>query len=165
MAALGRTPVLPEATPVGALSARSGSSDAAGNPLPTTQCGSSRYASLVPALFGLTALAQHCFLESVGRQPRRRYRPDLEQPPPKKTASELMIGSWKIGGATLDVAFLSRLARSARHGGNGAPRAGKNPPRSPHRRLSRSASSVPEVLRSRPAGRRLDPMVWGPFRY
>ena len=53
-------------------SARSGSSDAAGNPPPTTQCGSSRYASLVPALFGLTALAQHCFLESVGRQPRRR---------------------------------------------------------------------------------------------
>ena len=59
MAALARTPVLQGATAVSALSARSGSSDAAGNPPPTTQCGSSRYASLVPALFGLTALAQH----------------------------------------------------------------------------------------------------------
>ena len=51
---------------------------------PTTQFGSSRYASLVPALFGLTALAQLCFLELVGGQSRCRYRPDLEQPAPKK---------------------------------------------------------------------------------
>jgi hypothetical protein len=50
-----------------------------------TQFGSSRYASLVPALFRLTALAQHCFLESVGGQSRRRYRPDLEQPAPKNS--------------------------------------------------------------------------------
>src|SRR5580704_107392 len=135
----------------------------AGDPPPTTQFGSSRYASL-PALFGLTALAQQLFF-GVSWRPIAPSMPSRSRVTPSKNSVRTHDRFLENRGATLDVAFLWRLARSGRHGGNGAPRAGGDRPRSPHRRLSRSASSVPEVLRSRPAGRRLDPVVWGPFRY
>ena len=85
---------------------------------------SSRFAicvPFVPALFRLTALAQHCFLESSPAANRAVDTvPDLEQPAPKKQRqNSCSVPGKSARNSRRRIPFASPL-ESARHGGNGA---------------------------------------------